>query len=214
MAALHGCTAIGVDYVPALLARGRDATPPRGSTSSCSRATPRHCRSPTRSFDAVLVGLRVDVRPGPGAGRRRAAPRLPSPAGRSHWRAGRRRASSASCSARSPPTSRRPPACARRCSGEPRSVSASLFGEHDLVARGDRAEVHVPVPVRRSEFVDVLPPLVRPDPEGVRRSRQRCRRQRARERPRRSSPADYDRLGTGDAIAIPATYTEAVAITW
>ena len=24
----------------------------------------------------------------------------------------------------------------------------------------------------------------------------------------------YDRLGTGDAIAIPSTYTEAVAITW
>ena len=60
------------------------------------------------------------------------------------------------------------------------------------------------------EFVDVLPPLVRPDAEGVRGARRRPPATRSSPTSS-SSPGRYDRLG-GDAVAIPATYTEAVAI--
>ena len=46
-AARLGCAAVGVDYVPALLERGRSRAAAEGLTSSCSRATPRRCRSRT-----------------------------------------------------------------------------------------------------------------------------------------------------------------------
>ena len=71
-AARCGCEVVGIDYVPALLERGRAPRRGRGRRrSSCARATPRRSRSPTASFDAVALGLRRDVRarPRPGGGR-------------------------------------------------------------------------------------------------------------------------------------------------
>ena len=50
-AARLGATVEGVDYVPALLERGRLGRPPRATTSTSSRATPRRC--PTRTASST-----------------------------------------------------------------------------------------------------------------------------------------------------------------
>ena len=125
-AARLGCTAVGVDYVPALLERGRRRAAAEGLDAGAAGG---RRRGAARSPDALVrrghVGVRLDVRAGPRPGGRRAAPRLPArrhdrprqlDAGRIHRRAlphGRAR------------TCRRRPACRRRCSGAPKTTCAS-----------------------------------------------------------------------------------------
>ena len=65
-------TAVGVDYVPALLERGRAARPPRASTSSSLEGDAEALPFADALVRRRHLGVRVDVRAGPRAGGRRA----------------------------------------------------------------------------------------------------------------------------------------------
>ena len=109
-AARLGCRVTGIDYVPALLDRGRERA---AAERLDDRLRPRRRRGdpvPRRVVRRRRVGLRVDVRARPSSRGRGDRSASAAPAGRSRSRAGRRRGSSAPCSVRSRRTSRRPPA--------------------------------------------------------------------------------------------------------
>ena len=123
-AARCGCEATGVDYVPALLERARARAAAEGLEIEFAEGDAENLAFPDASFDAVLSCLGVMFTPD----QERAAAelvRVCKPGGTSAWSTGRRRASSASCSAPSASTSRRRPGSGRRPSGGPRSASGS-----------------------------------------------------------------------------------------
>ena len=107
-AARCGCDVVGIDYVPALLARGRRRAEAEGVTVAPARGRRRGDPVPGRQLRRRPVGLRRDVRAEPRAGGRGAHARLPPrrqdrprdlDAGRLHRRAaqgrGRARAAAA-----------------------------------------------------------------------------------------------------------------------
>ena len=206
-AARLGCTAVGVDYVPALLERGRLRAAAEGLGRAARRATPRRCRSRTppstrsRPSSAPCSPPTTRARPP-------SCSASAGPAARSPWPAGRRTDSSASSSAPSAPTCRRRPACLTDALGHREPPARALRRRHRL-ARGCGADVHVAIQVGRG-VRRVLPALVRADAEGVRGARGSARE--ALEHELVALARRSDRLGT-DAIAIPpATYLEATAI--
>lgn len=76
-AARLGCSAVGIDYVPSLLARGRVRAAAEGLDVELLEATPRRCPSPTRrSMPSRRSSARCSPRPR--AGGRRAPARLPA----------------------------------------------------------------------------------------------------------------------------------------
>ena len=122
-AARLGCQAIGVDYVPSLLARGRERAAAEGLDVALLEGDAEALPFPDRSFDAVTSVFGSMFAPD----HEKAASEL-----RARHQAGRhdrareldaRPASSASCSARSRPTCHLPRASARRCCGAPGSIS-------------------------------------------------------------------------------------------
>ncbi len=150
-AARLGCRAVGVDYVPSLLERGRqraDGRGPRGGAAGGRRrvaAVPGR-RPSTRSRRCSARCSRPTTSRRPPSCSASAAPAAPSP-----WPAGRRTASSASSSATiERATCRRRPAFSRRCSGAPRPISASCSATGHRLARGRGADLHVQVPRRPS----------------------------------------------------------------
>ena len=208
-AARHGCTAVGVDYVPALLERGRRRAAAEGLAVELHRGRRRGAAVPRRVVRRRHVGVRHDVRPEPREDGRRGAARVPA---RRHDRAreldaGRvhRRAVQAHLAPR--------PAAGRRAVADAlghRGAPAQAVRQRRHVARRDasgRSRSGSRRPSTSSTFFRLW---YGPTREGVRRARGR-RPRGARARHDRRSPERFDRLGNG-AIAIPAAYTEAVAI--
>ena len=201
-AARHGCDVVGIDYVPALLERGRDARSRRGPRRRArSRATPRRSPSRTASFDAVTSVFGSMFAPDHAQAAAELRPRRAGPAARSRSPAGRRTASSASSSARRearPAARRRPVAAPLGHRGAParalRRQHRSLeVAERTFTFRFRSAEEFVAF--FRTWYGPTLKAF-----EAARRGRQR----RARRRPRRARGA---RPARHDAIAIPATYS-------
>ena len=77
-AARLGCEAVGVDYVPALLARGRRRAEAEGLDVDLEEGDAEAIPFRDGEFDAVRLGLRVDVRAGPASGRRPSSRASPS----------------------------------------------------------------------------------------------------------------------------------------
>ena len=204
----RGCAvwthAMGVDYVPALLEDGRARAWPRVSTSSSGWATRSTSRSPrTRWTRRCRSSARCSRRTTPVPRRRSSgSPGLAGTVGLASWTPdgfiGQMfRVISAHVA---------PPA----------GVAALLWGTEDHLAElfGSAAgrirsvERTVRSGSRRPGVRGVLPPLVRPDPQGVRSAR-------------RAGPsgfaadltdlgARFDRHRDGGSVAIPATYLESV----
>ena len=207
-AARLGSQVVGVDYVPALLERGRKRAAAEGLEVELLEGDAEALPFPDASFDAVTLRLRLDVRPRPRPGGRRAGQGVP--AGRNDRarqldpRRVHRRAlphgQQAHASARGAPVAdalghgRPPPRAVRR---------------RDRVARCDGANLHLALRLGRGAR-DVLPALVRADPEGVRGARGHQARRPGARPDRACEPLRSPRQT--DAIAVPATYTEAVAI--
>ena len=97
-AARHGCTAVGVDYVPALLERGRIRADAEGLDVELLEGDAEALPFPDASFDAVTSVFGSHVRSRPRRRRRPSCSASAGRAGRSRSRAGRRTASSASSS--------------------------------------------------------------------------------------------------------------------
>ena len=136
-AARHGCTAVGVDYVPSLLERGRQRAAAEGLAVELARGRRRGAavRATRRSTPSRRSSARMFA-PDHAEGRRRAAPRLPARRHDRPRRAGRPRASSASCSddrAARPAARRRAVADALGHRGAP---ARAVRRRHQL-ARGD-----------------------------------------------------------------------------
>ena len=161
-AARCGCDVVGIDYVPALLERGRRRAEAEGVTVELREGDAEAIPFPDGSFDAVLSVFGVDVRARPPPGGRRAHARLPPrrqdrardlDARRVHRRdaEGRRRARAAR---------------ARRRLAAPLGLGgrtcASCSATRSSVARVHGADVHVPVPLGRG-VRRLLPHLLRPD---------------------------------------------------
>ena len=128
-AARYGCDVVGIDYVPALLERGRRRVEAEGLRSTCVEGDAEAIPLPDASFDAVLSVFGSMFAPNherrpPPSSRASAAP-----AGASASRRGRPTGSSARCSRSSPGTSRRRPASPRRSSGAPKAYVSDLLGD-------------------------------------------------------------------------------------
>ena len=76
-AARRGCDVVGVDYVPSLLDRARRRTEAEGLDDRVHRGRRRGPPLPRRRLRCRDLGLRLDVRAGPGAGGARARARDP-----------------------------------------------------------------------------------------------------------------------------------------
>ena len=208
-AARHGCTAVGVDYVPALLDRGRLRAAAEGLDGRAAGRGRRVAAVPGRIVRRRHVGVRLHVRARPRAGGRRAAPRLPARRHASPSPAGRRTDSSASSSAPSARTCRPRPACRRRCSGAPRPICASSSATGSRRSRSTERTFTFRFPSPRSSstfFRRWYGPTLK-----AFAALEGDRRRRAGAAISSRSRARFDRLGS-DAIAIPATYIEAVAV--
>ena len=153
-AARLGCRVIGIDYVPALLERGRERAAAERLSIDFVHGDAEAIPFADASFDAVALGVRVDVRPRPPSHRRGARSASAGPAGRSRSRAGRPRGSSATCSGRWATTCRRPPASCRRCSGARSSTSSGCSA---TTSRGRTAGGRSPSASRpRTAFVETF----------------------------------------------------------
>ena len=211
-AARHGCTAVGVDYVPALLERGRAARSRRGARG---RAAGRRRRGAARSRTPRSTPSR---RSSARCSRPTTPARPPScsasagPAARSPWPAGRRTASSASSSA--PSAAHVPPPAGLQ--------SPMLWGTEghlrELFGEGI-AWLEVAERTFTWRFAlggglrHLLPDLVRADAEGLRGARGRRTRRAgersgrarapvrpARQRRRDRHPVDLHRSGGERAL--------------
>ena len=162
-AARRNCDAVGVDYVPALLERGRRRADAEGLTVDFRVGDAEAPALPRRIVRRRRVGLRRDVAPDQ---RRTAAELLRLPAGRvgSASSAIPRRASSASSSGRTPATSRRRSA---RAAG-PVGTEARLY---ELFGDGIRACAPSATPTsfryRSPHAYRLLAHLLRPHDQGL-----------------------------------------------
>ena len=76
-AARRGCTVVGIDYVPSLLARARQRAEAEAVVVDFQEGDAEALAFEDASFDVGELGLRRDVRDGPGADRGRAGARHP-----------------------------------------------------------------------------------------------------------------------------------------
>ena len=116
-AARCGADVVGIDYVPALLERGRRRAEAEGLTIDLVEGDAEAIPFPDALLRRRALGLRLDVRAGPPAGRRGADARLPPRRPDRPRDLDARTGSSARCSRSSPRTCRRRPASPRRSSG-------------------------------------------------------------------------------------------------
>ena len=158
-AARRWCDVVSTDYVAALLERARGARQRRGAGSRLPGSRRREPAVRRRLVRCRAVHLRRDVHAQTRTRRRANWRASASPAARSAWRTGRRRASSASCSRSSASTSRRPPGSGRRRSGAPKSICAELFGER-IAQRIDvqPQALRLSLPLARSTGSNVFAP--------------------------------------------------------
>ena len=145
-AARHGCIAVGVDYVPALLERGRRRADAEGLAIELLEGDAAVAAVRGRVLRRGHVGLRLHVRSRPRQGRGGAAPRLP--ARRNHRAASWTPDSFIGelfrmVSAHVPAARRRAVADALGHRGAP----ARAPRRRNRVARARGADVHVQVPV-------------------------------------------------------------------
>ena len=206
-AARHGASAVGVDYVPALLEDGRKRAAAEGLAVELSRATPRTCRSPTpRSTRSRRSSGRCS-RPTTSRPRTSCCASA-APAARSAWQldAGGLHRRPVPHDGRHVP----PPAGVRSpMLWGTEAHLRELFGDDIASLEVTGADVHVPVPVGRA-LRRLLPPCYGPTLKAFAALEGAARD--ALERDLIALIERFDRLGTGDAVAIPATYIEAVAI--
>ena len=157
---------------PALLERGRAARGRRGLDVEFVEGDAEALPFPDASFDAVTSIFGAMFAPDHPQAAAELAARLPPGRHDRARAAGRPTGSSASCSRRSRRTSRRRPASSRRCSGAPRRTcagcSATRSPRSASQERTSSRSGSVGRGVRRA-----VPPLVRPDAEGVRGARDR-----------------------------------------
>ena len=142
-AARRGCAVVGVDYVPALLDRARQRADAEGVDGRVHRGRRRGAAVRGRQLRRRQLGLRGDVRAGPGADRQRARARLPA---RRPDRPRRAHAGGfiGNLFKTSAGTSRRRPASARRSSGAPRSGCASCSATAIAEIRVAEAPIRLP----------------------------------------------------------------------
>ena len=126
-AARLGCVVSGIDYVPALLERGRERAAAERVALDLRQGEAEAIPFADESFDAVLSVFGSMFAPDLDA-QQRSSSASRGPAARSRSRAGRPTGSSARCSRRSPRMSRRLPGSPHRCCGEPRTISPSSSG--------------------------------------------------------------------------------------
>ena len=127
-AARHGCTAVGVDYVPALLERGRRRAEAEGLEVELLEGDAEALPFPDASFDAVTSVFGSMFAPDHAQAAAELL-RVCRPGGTialASWTPDGFigelfRTVAATC--------RRRPACSRRCSGAPRPTCATLFGD-------------------------------------------------------------------------------------
>ena len=162
-AARRGCTVIGIDYVPALLDRARQRAAAEGRRRRVHRGRRRGAPVRGRQLRRRHLGLRRDVRAGPGADRARARTRLPA------RRADRARRAHAGRVHRQPVQGDRPPrpaaggppladpvghrgtpARAVRRSASPRSASRSATSSSATRRRRPTSSTGAATTVRRS----------------------------------------------------------------
>ena len=180
----------------------------RGPRSSLSRATPRRCRSPTRSFDAVISVVGVDVRARPAADGGRDAARLPP---RRHDRPGQLDARGLHRRALPDVGAHVPPPAGLHAAAAlgHRGPRARLLGDgvRDLRARRRTYTFRFDVAggLRRASSATYYGPTLMAF-DGARRPRAS-----ARSRPTSPRWPRFDRLGGDGPVAIPAEYLEVVA---
>ena len=210
-AARLGCQAIGVDYVPSLLARGRERVIAEGLDVALLEGDAEALPFPDRSFDAVVSVFGAMFAPD----HEQAASelvRVSKPGATialASWTPGGFIGEVFRTVAKHVP----PPAGVR---------SPMLWGTREHLESLFRNKVSSLEVIERDftfrfrsaeEFVDFFRTWYGPtlkafaalDTDAARRALERDLVELAR---------THDRLGTGDAIAIPSAYTEAVAITW
>ena len=205
-AARSGAHAIGVDYVPALLEDGRARALAEGLDVEFRARRRRGAAGRDDSMDAVLSVFGTMFAPDH-RGRPTRSSGSPGPAAPSGWRRGRRTASSAQMFRVDHLARARAGRCAVAAAlghrGAPDRALRRRRGGHPVAGAG----LHVPVHVGRG-VRDVLPPLVRPDAQGVRGAR-RGRAARAGRGPGRPGPAVRP-ARTAAASPSPSTYLESV----
>ena len=206
-AARHGCVAVGVDYVPALLEKGRVRAAAEGLVVDFVEGDAEDLPFPEGAFDAVTSVFGTMFAP-------------------DHWRAaaellrvcgpGGTIALASwtpdgfigelfrTVAGHVPPPAGVPSPMLWGTEAHLRKILGNGISSLELTER----TFDVSVPLGRGVRA-LLPALVRADAEGVRRGRGDARV--ALERDLVALARKWDRLGDGGSIAIPAAYTEAIA---
>ena len=205
-AARRLCDVTGVDYVPALLERGRARAAAEGLPVTFDEGDAEALPFADGAFDVVLSTFGAMFAPNQEQAARELL-RVCRPGGRiglANWTP---RAGSARCSASTGATSRRQPGCGRRPAGAPKRA-CELFGDGVVDRCGRRGSTSSGASPRRSSTSTSSAPTT------ARCSRRsgagRGRPGGARPRPHRGGAA-FNRSDDG-TLLVPSEYLEVVAI--
>ena len=210
-AARLGCQAIGVDYVPSLLERGRERATAEGLDVALLEGDAEALPFPDRSFDAVTSVFGSMFAPDHAKAASELV-RVSKPGGTialASWTpTGFIGELFRTVAAHVPP----PAGVQSPMLWGTREHLASLFGNRieslEVTERDFTFRFRSP-----EEFVDFFRTWYGPTLKAF-AALGSADAQQALEDDLVTLARRYDRLGTGDAIAIPSTYTEAIAITW